>query len=222
MHLQICWNADLGKRFFQASIVVGIALPAVFLTAALAASGVSYRAGTTCFPNQENSVVSLWAWLIGLTGLATVFQFGTSGYCFWVFLRSINDGGKVATPSSVPASVSLATPRSVGKKHAWRKIRRLFALQWRGLVISLIVTVESIYFATVFIAQDAKIGPGGSGRSPAALRWSTCIVLNRGDKKKCLDYADDLTLGKSTVLASLILASVSNCALSCSSWVSSS
>lgn len=42
--------------------------------------------------------------------------------------------------------------------------------------------------------------------------WTLCLVEYDGDKNKCLDLAAPLVVNEATVMAVLILLSVSNCA----------
>lgn len=66
-------------------------------------------------------------------------------------------------------------------------------IQWRSIVLSILVIVQGAYFGTIYVALTrVQADNQAEGRTAEAELWSTCIVLNGGDKEKCLQYAHAL------------------------------
>lgn len=77
-------------------------------------------------------------------------------------------------------------------------------------MLSILVIVQGAYFGTIYVALTRiQAENEAEGRTEDAELWSTCIVLNGGDKEKCLQYAHGLGISESKVMASLFMASVS-------------
>lgn len=101
--------------------------------------------------------------------------------------------------------------RSVTKvpaKQAYGRVRRVIALQWRGVMIVLIIITNVVCLAVVFVSAD--------NTERAALKnfgeaepWLLCLVLNPTDRTACLDKTKGLVTNEATVTAVLILLSVS-------------
>lgn len=202
LHLQICWQMVVGRSFMWFSQVLGWGIPIVGLIILMFMSGVSFRFGQTCHINHQNSLGDFWIPLLVFAGLTVIIQFATFGYCIKVYLASLADSSATTEGSSLPAysaSIRTMTPRQ-----AYRRVRRVIALQWRGIVIVLIIIADVIFFAVVFVFQDNTVE--AVRHDPAkALPWVLCLIGASGDKIKCLDQADELVVPLPTVMAVLIL-----------------
>lgn len=207
LHLQICWQVVVGRNFMWFSQATGWGIPAIGIILALTLSGVSFRFGTTCHINHHNSLADLWIPLLVFAGLTIVIQFATFGYCIKVYLASLADNNATTENSaglpSYTNSIRTMTPRQ-----AYRRVRRVIQLQWRGIAIVLIIVTDVVFFAIVFVFQDNTI-QNVKTNSAVASPWITCLALSNGDKNACLKYAEGFVVNIATIGAVLILLAVS-------------
>lgn len=205
LHIRIFWDIDPGKWFMWGSIVFGTALPLVSLIAVLSVTGLSYRMGQTCLPNHEHAIVTFWIWLIIFAILAFLLQTFTSGYCLYVYVRSLR---RMRRESIIDSFERIQVRR---KLESWDNVKALFLLQWRNILVSVFVIIGSISFFIVFWTQDGKLGRvfNNPNNIMAVKTWIICQILSMGDKQECRKYVQDFTVDQVTVLISLILASVS-------------
>jgi predicted ABC-type sugar transport system permease subunit len=89
----------------------------------------------------------------------------------------------------------------------WAGISKIFAAQWRSMLLSLLMVVESIYFATTFWAEQVKI-TNVSQESQAVFDFGACLVLSQGNETACMDYTGPLTMSKGVVLGTMAIAAV--------------
>lgn len=206
LHLQICWQVVVGRNFMWFSQAVGWGLPALGIILALTLSGVSFRFGATCHINHENSLADLWIPLLVFAGLTIIIQFATFGYCIKVYLASLADNNATTENSaglpSYTNSIRTMTPRQ-----AYRRVRRVIQLQWRGIAIVLIIIADVVFFAVVFVFQDNTIETVKNDPNIAA-PWIECLLAAGGDKNKCLDETGSLVVNMATVGAVLVLLAV--------------
>jgi hypothetical protein len=206
LHLQICWQVVVGRPFMFFAQALGWGIPAIGIIVALVFSGVSFRFGTTCHINHNNSLADLWIPLLIFAGLTIIIQFTTFGYCIKVYLASLADNSASTEGSGLPSytnSIRTMTPRQ-----AYRRVRRVIQLQWRGIAIVLIIVADVIFFSIVFVFQDTNVSSVKQNQQLAA-GWVTCLFLNQGDKNKCLKEAKSLVVGQETIGAVLFLLAVS-------------
>jgi hypothetical protein len=210
LHLQICWQVVVGRTFMYASQASGWGVPVIIIIASLVFSGVSFRFGATCHINHNNSMATFWIPILIFAGATVIIQFATFGYCIKVYLASLSDNSASTEGSSLPtysASVKTMTPRQ-----AYRRIRRVIALQWRGIAIVLIIIADVIFFSIVFVFQDLTVQnakhSAGDSKSPAVV-WAGCLLEAGGDKNKCLEQASPLVVNEATIMAVLVLLGVS-------------
>lgn len=218
-HLRVCWDVKRDTVLFWIAQVLGIGLPALFLAIAIPVSGVSYRFGPTCVVNQKHSLVVWFGWLIAFAGLAAVIQILTTAFCFWVYLRDVIHGGYrsssgLASKSSASPTKPMFSPSSATdgseRRMAWRRVRRILQLQWRSMVLTALVIVVAVYFSVVFVRETTRNTTSLSpGATQGLTRWATCLVLNRGDKKKCGVLGHILGLSEGGIVAAWFMAAVS-------------
>lgn len=71
----------------------------------------------------------------------------------------------------------------------------------------LLIIADVIFFSVVFVYMDDI--ETNMVKSPAkAQRWLACLITTKGDKNKCLNFAQELVINEATVMAVLILLSV--------------
>lgn len=207
LHLQICWQIVIGKTFMWGAFAAGWGIPAVALTVALVFSGVSFRFGDTCHINHKNSLADFWIPLLVFAGVTVVIQFGTFGYCIKVYLASLRDDS-TTTNSSGMRSYNNSLRGTISPRQAYRRVRRVIELQWRGIAIVLVIIADVIFFAIIFVFMDDL--EASTIKNPAkAVDWLGCLAKTGGNKNQCLSFASDLVINEATVMAVLVLLSVS-------------
>ena len=93
-------------------------------------------------------------------------------------------------------------------KATYNRVKKVVALQWRGIMVVMILIVSVVYFCVVFLTLDS-IQEKERKSHEDALPWVNCLIENKGDKNRCLHEASALTLNEPTVLAVLYLIAVS-------------
>lgn len=205
LHLQICWQVTVGRTFMFFAQAAGWGVPIIGIILALVFSGVSFRFGNMCHINHENSLATLWIPLLIFAGITVITTFTTFGYCVKVYLASLADNSASTEGSGLPSysnSIRTMTPRQ-----AYRRVRRVIALQWRGIAIVLIIIADVIFFAVIFVFQDNVVQ--SVTRDPkVAEGWVLCLIGASGDKNKCLKDAGKFVVNEATVTAVLLLLGV--------------
>ncbi|KAM3088373.1 hypothetical protein ACMFMG_000018 [Clarireedia jacksonii] len=206
LHLQICWQVVIGKMFMWGALVTGWGIPAIALTFALIFSGVSFRFGNTCHVNHKDSLADFWIPLLVFSGATVVMQFITFGYCIKVYLASLSDTSSTTEGSGVLPSYTNSI-RTISPRQAYRRVRRVIELQWRGITIVLLIVADVIFFAIVFVFMD-DLATNILKDPTKAQVWLTCILRTGGDKNQCLPLASNLVVNEATVAAVLVLLSM--------------
>ena len=161
--------------------------------------------GQTCLPNHPHAIVSFWIWLVGFAIAGFILQSVTTGYCVLVYFHSL----RREKERSIQGSLNKASTNE--KVQTWQNVKYLVLLQWRNILVSVLAIIGSISFFIVFWSQDAKLGAifnDPHDITPVKV-WITCLTLSEGDKLECLQYVGNFAVSKTTIFASLILASVS-------------
>jgi len=210
LFVRIVYDVAPGRKFMIGSIAAGTLLPIAFLVAVISSTGFSYRMGSTCLPNHENAISTFWAWLVVFAILGFLLQIVTTGYCVWVYMRTLR-----RQRSTPPVSFHQGYGRSQERYtnlQAWANIKKLFMLQWRNILVSVFVLSGSLVFFIVFWTQDSRLGKvfNDSSNIKPVKTWILCQILSKGDKTECRKYVSDFTVNESAVVTALILASVSS------------
>ena len=215
IHLQICWQVVPGKKFFWSSLIAGWGLPGLFLAITLPLTGVSYRFGDTCHINHSESVQDYWGPLLAFAAISTILQFVTFGYCIKVYLKALFNDGSTNSVTQVSSGLPTHSSHSGSIKtvtagQAYRRVKKVVALQWRGTAIVLIIIINVVFLAIVFVQMDNTVTAAMHDLQKAE-PWLLCLVINGGDKTPCLDIVKqaDLVANEGTVMAALVLLSVS-------------
>ncbi|KAK5715129.1 hypothetical protein LTR15_010545 [Elasticomyces elasticus] len=222
-YLRVCADVRHSASLFWIAQALGWGLPAILLAISLPITGVSYQVGTTCFPNQNSAFVTWFGWLLAFACLAALIQFITTGFCLWLYLRhyfqASSSGGDSADSNELELNVAALMPDAdqkprrasvwIGKKLAWRRVRKVLYMQWRSIVLSLFVVTEIIYFGVVFVAQTRAARAASSpAKSDKIEAWAACLVLSGGDKEECLPYYSALGLSEGVVLATFFMSAL--------------
>lgn len=207
MNLQICWDIVPGKKFFYISQAAGWGIPAAFFTAIMAVTGVSFRFGSACHVNHENSMADFWGPLLAMAGGAGILQLMTFAYCIRVYLKNLfadqsGPSQSSASGSGLPSysgSVRTQTARAV-----WRRLQKVLWLQWRGICIVTIILVDVIFFSIVFVQLD-RTQTSATKNLNDIQDWVFCLIRSDGDKDTCLPLVGGLLVNQATVIAVLVL-----------------
>ncbi|KAJ6001858.1 hypothetical protein N7499_002275 [Penicillium canescens] len=205
-HLQVCWEVVLGPKFMWGAFVCGFGIPAIGLTVMLILTGVSFRFGEICHINVTHALQDYWIPIMVFAAAALFFQLSTMGYCTHIYLRSLFDRSASTTNSSGLPSYD-ASVRTVTARQAYRRIRRILQLQWRGVALVLIIIANVIYFAVVFIELDNATAPTAQNVEDAT-PWLLCLVETRGDRVACRSEAAAIGPNEATILAVVFLLSL--------------
>ena len=206
LHLQVCWEVVPGKKFFYSAIFFGWAIPAVGLALAFSLSGVSFRFGNVCHINHNNGLQDFWGPLLAFGAAALILQFITLGYCIHVYVRSLLDD-KTTTDDSSALPQYTGSLRTVTARQAYRRVRLVIQLQWRGVAVVLLVIADITFFSVVFLSMDNSTQLDDS-LLQRARPWLLCLTVSGGDKNQCLSKARGLVKPEPIVLAVLIMLGV--------------
>ena len=139
-----------------------------------------------------------------------MIQFVTTGLCLVVYARSLPGHHNMPVSTETSVDSSIPPQNELGKRLAWRRVHRVMLLQWRSIVLSIMVIVEALYFSTVYVAQQRAAEEDAQPPHTAQIEaWALCLITSGGDKNQCLDKAQALGIPERTVVASLFMASVS-------------
>lgn len=205
-HLQVCWEVILGPKFKMGALIFGWVVPAVGITVMMIYTGVSFRFGTICHINIDYSLQDYWIPIIAFAVAALILQMVTMGYCIHVYVKSLFETSGSTTNSSGLPSYS-ASVRTVSARQAYRRIKRVLQLQWRGVSLVLIIIANVIFFAVTFINLDNDLKPTPENMEKA-IPWIICLVANQGDRQKCDSEAAKIRPNEGLLLAVLILLSM--------------
>lgn len=207
LHLQICWEVVPAKGFFYSALCFGWGIPAMGLALALSLTGVSYRFGDVCHINHTNALQDFWGPLLAFASASLIIQAITFGYCVHVYVRSLLDDNATTDASSgLPSYSGSVRTRTAGQ--AFKRVRKVIELQWRGVVVVLILIAKLIFFAVVFVSMDNNLMATES-HPEKARPWLMCLAFSGGDKNQCLHLARELVEKESTILAVLVCLAVS-------------
>ncbi|PLB46027.1 hypothetical protein P170DRAFT_364181 [Aspergillus steynii IBT 23096] len=204
-HLQVCWEIVIGKKFMWGAFICGFGIPIIGTTVMLILTGVSFRFGSMCHINIKHSLQDYWAPVMAFAAAASVLQLATMGYCIHVYVRSVFDNATTTNSSDLPSYTS--SVRTVTARQAYRRIRRVLQLQWRGVALVLIIIGNVIFFAVVFIDMDKQLAVTPENMKKA-MPWLVCLVSSEGDKQKCTKEIEEVGPNQATLLAVLILLSL--------------
>lgn len=132
-------------------------------------------------------------------------------YCLKIYLLHLWCDSSPPTENSASLPSYTTSLRTQSAKAVYRRVIKVVMLQWRGMVIVCFLVCCVVAFAVVFIKLDqtqTDITNGKSGEK--TLEWIMCIIESEGDRGKCYPLANDFTVKESTVVAILILLSVSD------------
>jgi hypothetical protein len=121
-------------------------------------------------------------------------------------LASLADDSTTTGSSALPSYTN--SVRTVSPRQAYRRVRRVIELQWRGIAIVILIITDVVFFAVVFVYLDnneVAVANDATRLKP----WLLCLAEHSGDKNQCLALAASFVVNEATVMAVLMLLSVS-------------
>ncbi|KAH7050108.1 hypothetical protein B0J12DRAFT_753392 [Macrophomina phaseolina] len=213
MHLQICWDITPSKHHFIGANIAAWTVTISLVAAVLAHAGVSFRFGAYCHVNHTGSIATYWAWLLGLGGLAALFQLATFAYCVKVYLqaallRAAAGGAPVSTTRSAESggAPSALSSRSRSARARFRRLKQVLALQWRSLAIVALAVGTTAFVCAVFIVLDNEQEKLAFANPEALVPWIVCMILTR-DNERCLDKTGPIIIPEEITVATLFVLS---------------
>ncbi|GAO18772.1 hypothetical protein UVI_02052620 [Ustilaginoidea virens] len=200
--ISICWQVLVGRSFMFFAHAAGWGIPLIDLCLSLVFSGVSFRFGPTCHINHKNSLAVFWIPLSIFAGATVIITFATFGYCVKVYILSLKDTSASTEASSLPTYTN--SLRTVTPRQAYRRVKRVIALQWRGIAIVLIIICDVIFFTFIFVFQDNLVQAVKSDPKLTE-KWVMCLIGSAGDKNACLEYVGHVVVNEATVSSVLFL-----------------
>src|SRR5690606_5176749 len=100
--------------------------------------------------------------------------------------------------------------RTLTPRQAFRRIKRVLSMQWRGISVVILMLTDVIFLGTIFVSFNTL-----TEKTPENVRkaepWIRCLLAayqSGGDKNQCLDKAHDLVIPEATAMAMLYLLSL--------------
>lgn len=178
-------------------------------------TGTSYRFGDTCHINHTKALQDYWGPLLAFAAISTILQFVTFGYCIKVYIKSLLNDGSTNSITKVSSGLPTHSSHSGSVKtvtagQAYRRVKKVVSLQWRGTAIVLIIIINVVFLSIVFVQMDNTVTAALQDFGTAE-PWLLCLVINVGDKTPCLNKVKQAGLveNEGTVMAALVLLSVS-------------
>ncbi|PPJ61042.1 hypothetical protein CBER1_02017 [Cercospora berteroae] len=208
MNLQICWDIVPGRRFFYVSLMFGWGVPAVLFLLTITLTGVSFRFGSACHVNHENSMGAFWGPLMAMAGIAGILQMMTLVYCGHVYMRNLwsDESANVSTAASGGLPSYQGSEHTKTARAVYRRLKKVLWLQWRGICIVTIILVDLVFFTIVFLKMDTMQN-GARSNYEKVVPWLACLASNPTDKNQCLDLVNDFVVAEPAVAAVLFMLS---------------
>ncbi|KAF2863718.1 hypothetical protein K470DRAFT_254614 [Piedraia hortae CBS 480.64] len=107
--------------------------------------------------------------------------------------------GKAAQRLSAHMSSSTCS----NSRWTYPRVRKQMMMQWRSVALSILVTVETVYFALVFVAithqkRDAE----------ETKEWIRCLIIAKGEKEKCRHLISGLGFGEKLIVSSFYMSAI--------------
>ncbi|KAI4722741.1 hypothetical protein E4T48_00936 [Aureobasidium sp. EXF-10727] len=216
-HLRVCWNRSDTQVFLVSSQVFCWGIPTILTAVCMKYTGVSYRLANVCLPNDKHTFTTYFGWMIAFASLAFVLQIATSIYCLYVYLMNLwktsssSASRNTGTSSELPTSATTTKstwekPWKATRQQAWARVRRVFILQWRNILLCMGATAVVAMLSGVFVSLNTSLARDKARgfRAKEIAGWAACLVITL-DKNQCLPLAKQLGITEAAVSASLII-----------------
>ena len=104
LYFNLTSSSNPGRRFYWITTIIGWIIPGAVFTAAIVATGVSFRFGPNiCHINHANSMADFWSWLMVMTGITVLIQTATIVYCVKIYFSNLMSDKSGPETATVPA-----------------------------------------------------------------------------------------------------------------------
>jgi hypothetical protein len=117
---------------------------------------------------------------------------------------------KTETQSSAGLPSYTTSVKTRSARAVYRRVRKVLWLQWRGITIVVFILVDVIFFSVVFIYLNS-VTLHATDDIKKAMPFLTCLMANPIKHDKCTDLGQALFVDLHTVIAVLVMLSVSTC-----------
>ena len=116
---------------------------------------------------------------------------------------------KTETQSSAGLPSYTTSVRTRSARAVYRRVRKVVWLQWRGITIVVFILVDVIFFSVVFIYLNS-VSIHATDDLKKAMPFLACLIKNPNEHEKCTAFGQALFVDLHTVIAVLVMLSVSN------------
>lgn len=116
---------------------------------------------------------------------------------------------KTETQSSAGLPSYTTSVRTRSARAVYRRVRKVLWLQWRGITIVVFILVDVIFFSVVFIWLNS-LTSHAKDNVEDLMPFLVCLIKNPAKPDPCFPLGQDLAIDESTVIAILIMLSVSS------------
>jgi hypothetical protein len=139
---------------------------------------------------------------------ATNTSHDSFAYCIKVYLQNVWSDEKTETQSSAGLPSYTSSVRTRSARAVYRRVKKVVWLQWRGILIVIFILADVIFFSVVFIYMDSTSHRLLS-ETEEVMPWIMCLMMNPTNRDECYAFTKAHFVNQPTVVAVMILLSVS-------------
>lgn len=129
-----------------------------------------------------------------------------------VYLQNIWSNSKSTPETSTDLPSYNGSINSFSAKAVWRRVRKVIFLQWRSIMIAVILVAQVIFFSFVFVWLDQIIEKlEHDSKFTRTGPWILCLLQHGGPADECYKLGQDALINEDILLACLFLLGVSLC-----------
>lgn len=141
-----------------------------------------------------------------MNALLTLFD--RFAYCLQVYIKNAVSDDKTETQSSAGLPSYTTSVRTRSARAVYRRVRKVVWLQWRGITVVVFILVDVIFFSVVFVYLNS-VESHATDDLDKALPFLLCLMQHPVKSDVCFDLGQALFVNQSTVIAILLMLSVS-------------
>ena len=202
LHLSVCWNIKPGEKFKNFSLCTTFIGSAALVAIALSVSGVQYTFGRICYIIPNHDRATFWGPLLGIAIASLLLQIITVIYCVALIVRPYINYQKLRWYGY---TYSIHDAHSLGAQRTASSVRKILQMQWRPILITLLILIYVVYLAAVFM----QLRQFHDYPAEARHSWFECLASSHGNKFSCLSLTEPLGPSEPKLLAVLYMLIVS-------------
>jgi len=142
-----------------------------------------------------------------IDGIAVMLRRKSFFFVLKIYLAQLEPVGHTGSNETLSSALPAAAAAARNRREVYKRVMKVFQLQWRSLVIAMLVLVIVVLFAVVFVVVDSQT-LAAAHDSTLFLPWAMCLVESAGDSKQCTEYLHGLAPNEATLLGTLIMLSI--------------